>query len=129
MTKLIIQIPCYNEEETLPVTLAALPRTLLGVDQIVWLIVNDGSTDRTVEVAREHGVNHIVSFTHNQGLAKAFIAGLEASLRAGADIIVNTDADNQYCADDIPRLIEPILEGKADIVIGARPINEIAHFS
>lgn len=127
--KLIIQIPCYNEEATLAVTLAALPRSLPGIDSIEWLIINDGSTDRTADVAREHGADHIVSFTRNQGLAKAFIAGLEASLRAGADIIVNTDADNQYSADDIPRLVEPILEGRADIVIGARPINEIEHFS
>ena len=129
MTKLIIQIPCYNEEETLGIALSALPRSVAGVDSVEWLIINDGSTDRTVEVARRYGVDHVVSFTQNQGLAKAFIAGLEASLRAGADIIVNTDADNQYSAEDIPRLIEPILEGKADIVIGARPINEIKHFS
>jgi len=129
MTKLIIQIPCYNEEASLPITLAALPREIAGVDVIEWLIIDDGSTDRTVEVARQFGVDHIVSFPHNQGLAKAFIAGLEACLRAGADVIVNTDADNQYCADDIPSLIEPILSGKAEIVIGARPISEIAHFS
>jgi glycosyltransferase involved in cell wall biosynthesis len=129
MTKLIIQIPCYNEEATLGVTLSALPRQLPGVDTIEWLIINDGSDDRTVDVARQFGVDHIVSFSHNQGLAKAFMAGLEASLRAGADIIVNTDADNQYCADDIPNLIEPILMGKAEIVIGARPITEIEHFS
>jgi glycosyltransferase involved in cell wall biosynthesis len=129
MTKLIIQIPCYNEEATLGVTLAALPREIPGVDSVEWLIINDGSTDRTVDVARNLGVDHVVSFSHNQGLAKAFMAGLEASLRAGADIIVNTDADNQYCADDIPSLIEPILMGKAEIVIGARPITEIRHFS
>jgi glycosyltransferase involved in cell wall biosynthesis len=129
MTKLIIQIPCYNEEATLGITLAALPRQLPGVDTIEWLIINDGSTDRTLDVARQYGVDHVVSFTHNQGLAKAFMAGLEASLRAGADIIVNTDADNQYCADDIPNLIEPILSGKAEIVVGARPISEIKHFS
>jgi glycosyltransferase involved in cell wall biosynthesis len=129
MTKLIIQIPCYNEEATLGVTLAALPREILGVDTIEWLIINDGSSDRTVDIARQFGVDHIVSFSHNQGLAKAFMAGLEASLRAGADIIVNTDADNQYCADDIPNLIEPILMGKAEIVIGARSITDIQHFS
>ncbi|HVG20713.1 MAG TPA: glycosyltransferase family 2 protein [Blastocatellia bacterium] len=129
MTKLIIQIPCYNEEATLGVTLSALPRQIPGVDTIEWLIINDGSDDATVDVARRYGVDHIVSFAHNQGLAKAFMAGLEASLRAGADIIVNTDADNQYCADDIPNLIEPILMGKAEIVIGARPITEIEHFS
>jgi glycosyltransferase involved in cell wall biosynthesis len=129
MTKLIIQIPCYNEEATLGVTLAALPRALPGIDRIEWLVIDDGSTDRTVEVARQAGVHHVIGFPHNQGLAKAFMAGLEASLRAGADIIVNTDADNQYCADDIPHLIEPILAGKAEIVIGARPIGEIKHFS
>lgn len=129
MTKLIIQIPCYNEEESLGITLSALPRQLLGIDHVEWLIINDGSTDSTVDVARRFGVDHIVSFPHNQGLAKAFMAGLEASLRAGADIIVNTDADNQYCAGDIPALIEPILAGKAEIVIGARSISEIKHFS
>ncbi|HTG14193.1 MAG TPA: glycosyltransferase family 2 protein [Blastocatellia bacterium] len=129
MTKLIIQIPCYNEEATLGVTLAALPRELPGVDSVEWLIVNDGSQDGTLDVARRFSCDHIVSFSRNQGLAKAFMAGLEASLRAGADIIVNTDADNQYSADDIPSLIEPILAGRADIVIGARPIQEIEHFS
>ena len=129
MTKLIIQIPCYNEEATLGVTLSALPRELPGIDEIEWLIINDGSTDRTVEVARDWGVDRIVSFPQNQGLAKGFMAGLEASLKAGADIIVNTDADNQYCADDIPKLIEPILSGEAEIVIGARPISQIRHFS
>jgi glycosyltransferase involved in cell wall biosynthesis len=129
MTKLIIQIPCYNEEETLAVTLAPLPRQLPGVDCIEWLIIDDGSKDGTVEVAEQCGVDHIVRLSHNQGLARAFIAGLEASLQAGADIIVNTDADNQYSADDIPKLIEPILNGKAEIVIGARPIEQIEHFS
>jgi len=129
MIKVIIQIPCYNEEATLGITLSALPRKLPGVDRIEWLIIDDGSIDRTVEVARTYGVDHIVRLAHNQGLAKAFMAGLEACLRAGADIIVNTDADNQYCADDIPRLIEPILSGKAEIVIGARPIDQIRHFS
>src|SRR5215216_1227203 len=129
MTKLIIQIPCYNEEATLGLTLSALPRELPGVDVIEWLIVNDGSTDRTVEVARQCGVDHVVNFPNNQGLAKAFMAGLEASLRAGADIIVNTDADNQYCAADIPSLIEPILLGRAEIVVGSRPISEIKHFT
>ena len=127
--KLIIQIPCYNEEKTLSVTLNALPRQIKGIQEIEWLIINDGSTDRTVGVALAHGVDHIVNFTKNQGLAKAFMAGLEASLRAGADIIVNTDADNQYCANDIPKLIEPILSGKTDIVVGSRPIAEIEHFS
>ncbi|WP_421656394.1 glycosyltransferase family 2 protein [Leptothermofonsia sp. ETS-13] len=129
MTKLIIQIPCFNEEATLGLTLAELPRQVAGVDRVEWLIINDGSTDRTVEVARSHGVDHIVSFDHNQGLARAFMAGLEASLKAGADIIVNTDADNQYCAADIPALIEPIVLGRAEIVIGARPIRRIKHFS
>ena len=129
MTKLIIQIPCYNEELTLGTTLSALPRHIPGIDQIEWLIVNDGSRDRTVEVAKEYGVDHIISFSTNQGLAKAFMAGLEASLRAGADIIVNTDADNQYCADDIPKLVQPILLGQAEMVIGARPIWQTRHFS
>jgi glycosyltransferase involved in cell wall biosynthesis len=129
MTKLIIQIPCYNEAETLPTTLSFLPRELPGIDKIEWLVINDGSIDETVEVARAHGVDHIVNFDHNQGLAKAFMAGIEACLRAGADIIVNTDADNQYCADDIPRLIQPILLGQAEIVVGARPIHKIKHFS
>jgi len=129
MTKLIIQIPCYNEERTLGITLSALPRQLPGIDQIEWLIINDGSRDRTVEVAKEFGVDHIVNFSTNQGLARGFMAGLEACLRAGADIIVNTDADNQYCADDIPLLIQPILLGQAEMVVGARPIWETKHFS
>jgi glycosyltransferase involved in cell wall biosynthesis len=129
MKKLIIQIPCYNEEESIGITLSALPREVPGVDVVEWLIVDDGSVDGTAEIARGFGVDHIVSFPRNQGLARAFVAGVEASLRAGADIIVNTDADNQYCADDIPALVEPILSGKADIVIGARPISEIRHFS
>ncbi len=129
MTKLIIQIPCYNEEATLGVALSELPRQVPGIDEVEWLIINDGSVDRTVEVAKACGVDHIVSFEHNQGLAKGFMAGLEACLNAGADIIVNTDADNQYCAADIPKLIEPILEGSAELVIGARPISKIEHFS
>jgi glycosyltransferase involved in cell wall biosynthesis len=129
MTKLIIQIPCYNEERTLGTTLSALPRYLPGIDKIEWLVINDGSRDRTVEVAKEHGVDHIVSFPTNQGLAKGFMAGLEAGLKAGADIIVNTDADNQYCADDIPKLVQPILLGQADMVVGARPIWQTKHFS
>lgn len=129
MTKLIIQIPCYNEERTLGTTLAALPRHLPGIDTIEWLVINDGSKDRTVEVAKANGVDHIVQFTTNQGLAKAFMAGLQASLKAGADIIVNTDADNQYCADDIPQLIKPILSGQAEIVVGARPIWQTKQFS
>ncbi|OKH25270.1 glycosyl transferase [Hydrococcus rivularis NIES-593] len=127
--KLIIQIPCYNEEATLGLTLSQLPRQIPGIDRVEWLIINDGSFDRTVEVAKACGVDHIVNFDHNQGLAKAFMAGIEACLLAGADIIVNTDADNQYCADDIPKLIEPILAGTAEIVVGARPIQDIKHFS
>jgi len=129
MTKLIIQIPCYNEEATLGTTLSSLPREIPGVNVVEWLIIDDGSTDRTVEVALAHGVDHVVRFLHNQGLAKVFMAGLEACLKAGADIIVNTDADNQYCSVDIPKLIEPILSGRAEIVVGARPIAEIKHFS
>lgn len=129
MTKVIIQIPCFNEEKSLPITLADLPRTLPGVDRVEWLIINDGSRDKTSEVAKAHGVDHIVELGHNQGLARAFQAGLRHSLKMGADIIVNTDADNQYCADDIPKLIEPILQGQAQIVVGARPIRDIRHFS
>ena len=127
--KLIIQIPCFNEEETLPATLADLPREVPGFDSVEWLIVDDGSRDRTVEVARRHGVDHIVQLSHNQGLAAAFMAGLEAALHAGADVIVNTDGDNQYRASFIPDLTAPILERRAQIVIGARPITTIAHFS
>ncbi len=129
MTKLIIQIPCYNEEQTLGITLEELPRQLPGIETVEWLVIDDGSRDRTVEVAKACGVDHIVRLSHNQGLAKAFMSGLEASLKAGADIIVNTDADNQYCAGDIPQLIQPILLKEAEIVIGARPIKTIRHFS
>jgi len=129
LTKLIIQIPCYNEEATLGATLADLPRELPGIDQVEWLIIDDGSRDQTVEVAKASGVDHIVRHPKNQGLAKAFMSGLRASLAAEADIIVNTDADNQYCADDIPHLIEPILLKQAEIVVGARPITQIPHFS
>lgn len=127
--KLIIQIPCYNEAGTLAIALAELPRELPGIDKIEWLIIDDGSTDETVEVARANGVDHIVQHHTNVGLARAFMTGLQASLALGADIIVNTDADNQYCASDIPALVAPILEGKAQYVIGTRPISEIAHFS
>ena len=127
--KLVIQIPCYNEEQTLPATLADLPREVPGFDTVEWLIVDDGSTDRTVEVAREHGVDHVICQSHNQGLATAFLTGLEAALRVGADVIVNTDGDNQYCAACIPDLTTPILEKRAQIVVGARPISTIAHFS
>jgi glycosyltransferase involved in cell wall biosynthesis len=127
--KLIIQIPCWNEQEQLPTTLAALPHELSGVDEVEWLVVDDGSTDRTVEVAREQGVDHVVRLTNNKGLATAFQAGLDACLKLGADIVVNTDADNQYNADDIPKLIAPILAGNADMVIGDREIHSIDHFS
>lgn len=127
--KLIIQIPCYNEAETLEIALNDLPKKLDGIDEIEYLIINDGSQDNTVEVARNWGVHHIVSFKQNKGLAKGFMAGLDGCLRNGADIIVNTDADNQYCGEDIQKLIQPILDGKADMVIGARPIDETEHFS
>jgi glycosyltransferase involved in cell wall biosynthesis len=127
--KLIIQIPCYNEEETLSATLQDLPCKLPGVDEIDVLVIDDGSTDNTVEVARQHGVQHIVSLTKNKGLAMGFMAGLDACLRLGADIIVNTDADNQYCGEDIAKLVEPILKGQADIVVGNRQVNGIEHFS
>ncbi len=127
--KLIIQIPCYNEAETLKIALDALPKKIEGIDEIEYLIINDGSSDDTMKIAKEWGVHHIVSFSSNKGLAKGFMAGLDGCLSHGADIIVNTDADNQYCADDIPKLISPILEGKADIVIGARPIDDTEHFS
>ena len=127
--KLIIQIPCYNEAETLAITLNDLPKELLGIDTIEYLIINDGSKDDTVRIAKEWGVHHVVNFACNRGLAKAFMAGLDASLRNGADIIVNTDADNQYPGDDIAKLIRPIIEGQADFVIGARPIDKTAHFS
>lgn len=127
--KLIIQIPCYNEAETLEIALNDLPRQLDGIDEIEYLIINDGSRDNTVEVAKAWGVHHIVNFKQNKGLAKGFMAGLDEALRNGADIIVNTDADNQYCAADIQTLIQPILDGKADYVVGARPIDETEHFS
>jgi glycosyltransferase involved in cell wall biosynthesis len=127
--KLIIQIPCHNEESSLPIAFASLPKSLPGVDTVETLVINDGSTDRTVEVARELGVNHVVGFPRNQGLAKAFMLGIRSCLERGADIIVNTDADNQYDARDIPALIEPLLAGRAEIVIGARPITSIEHFS
>ncbi|WP_429950375.1 hypothetical protein IGJ55_000841 [Enterococcus sp. AZ170] len=127
--KLIIQIPCYNEAETLEIALNDLPKRISGIDEIEVLIINDGSQDNTVEVARNWGVNYVVNFKRNKGLAKGFMAGLDACLRNGADIIVNTDADNQYNGADIAKLVQPILEGKTDIVIGERPIAETEHFS
>ena len=127
--KLIIQIPCYNEADTLPLTLADLPRSLPGVDRIEYLVVDDGSHDDTAEVARALGVHHVVQFARNRGLARAFAAGLEASVLNGADIIVNTDADNQYQGADVARLVEPILDGKADIVVGDREVADVPSFS
>lgn len=127
--KLIIQIPCYNEAETLEITLNDLPQHIDGIDTIEYLIINDGSQDNTVEVAKNWGVHHVISFNRNKGLAKGFIAGLDACCKLGADIIVNTDADNQYSGADIETIVRPILEGRADIVIGERPIDEIEHFS
>ncbi len=127
--KLIIQIPCYNEAETLEIALNDLPKQIDGIDEIEYLIINDGSKDNTVEVARNWGVNYVVDLKRNKGLAKGFMAGLDACLRNGADIIVNTDADNQYCADDIEKIVRPILEGKTDIVIGARPVDDTEHWS
>jgi glycosyltransferase involved in cell wall biosynthesis len=127
--KLIIQIPCFNEEQTLPQTLRDLPREISGIDEIEWLVVDDGSTDRTIDAARAGGVDHIVRLTNNRGLAAGFQAGLDACLKLGADVIVNTDADNQYVADDIPKLLAPILAGNADMVIGDRETDKIEHFS
>jgi glycosyltransferase involved in cell wall biosynthesis len=127
--KLIIQIPCFNERETLRDTLADLPRAIDGVDSIEVLIIDDGSTDGTSELARELGVNHVVRFPQNRGLAKGFMAGIDACLRLGADVIVNTDADNQYCGADIPALIRPIVDGKADLVVGDRQVEQIDQFS
>src|ERR1051325_1745645 len=127
--KLIIQIPCFNEEDQLPATLSDLPRELPGVDAIEWLIIDDGSTDRTVEVARAQGVEHIVRLTKNKGLAAACQAGLDACLKLGADVVVNTDADNQYSGADIPKLVAPILAGRADMVVGDRDTGPIEHSS
>jgi glycosyltransferase involved in cell wall biosynthesis len=129
MRKLIIQIPAFNEEAVLPVTLSELPREVHGFETVEWLVIDDGSTDRTVEVAREHGVDHVVKLTSNRGLATAFQAGLDAGLKLGADVIVNTDADNQYSAADIPALVAPIVAGNADMVIGNREVANIEHFS
>jgi glycosyltransferase involved in cell wall biosynthesis len=127
--KLIIQIPCLNEEHQLPTTLAALPRHVSGFESVEWLIIDDGSTDHTVEVAREQGVDHIIRLTNNKGLATAFQAGLDACLKLGADVIVNTDADNQYSAHDIPALVGPVLSGEADMVVGDRNVMGLEHFS
>jgi glycosyltransferase involved in cell wall biosynthesis len=127
--KVIIQVPCFDEEDVLPGTLADLPRELPGIDEVEWLVVDDGSRDRTAEVAREHGVHHVVRHLRRQGLAQAFLTGINAAVARGADIIVNTDADNQYDARDIPRLVQPILDGEAHMVVGDRPIGEIRHFS
>lgn len=127
--KLIIQIPCLNEEDQLPLSLGALPRAVEGFDEVEWLVIDDGSDDRTVEVARELGVDHIVGFPKNRGLAAAFQAGLDAALKLGADVIVNTDADNQYDAASIPDLVAPILRGEADLVIGDRDVRTVQQFS
>ena len=129
MRKLIIQIPCLNEAATLPVTLASLPRSVPGFDSVEWLVIDDGSTDDTAAVARQNGADHVLRHNTNLGLASAFMTGLEQSLRLGADVIVNTDADNQYDARDIPKLVAPVLDGTAQIVVGARPIDDIEHFS
>lgn len=128
-TKVIVMAPCYNEEETLPLVLETIPKSIAGVDSIETLIVDDGSTDRTVEVAKSHGVTHIVRHVGNKGLARAFSTGIQYALEESADIIVNTDGDNQYPQQDIPKLIQPILDGEADIVIGDRQTGKIAHFS
>ena len=127
--KLIIQIPCLNEEATLPETLADLPREVDGITDVEWLIIDDGSTDATVDVAVANGVDHIVRLTNNRGLAAGFQAGLDACLKLGADVIVNTDADNQYYGADISKLVEPIIDGRADMVIGDRQTDTIEHFS
>lgn len=127
--KLIIQVPCFNEEATLPLTIADLPRDVPGVDVVEWLVIDDGSADSTVEVARRLGVDHIVSHPHNRGLAAAFMTGIDACLRAGADVIVNTDADNQYHGGSIADLVGPVLAGEADMVVGERPIAHIDDFS
>ena len=127
--KLIIQIPCFNEEETFPCTVNDLPKQIEGIDQIEYLIINDGSIDNTVQVARELGVHHVVNFPNNRGLAKGFMAGIDACLKLGADIIVNTDGDNQYKGDNIEKLIQPILKGEADVVVGDRQVDKVKHFS
>ena len=127
--KLIIQIPCYNEQYALPITLQSMPKKIKSIDIIEYLIIDDGSTDKTIEVAKINGVHHIVKLPRHSGLAKAFMKGMETCLKLDADIIVNIDADNQYCADDIEKLVEPIIENRAEIVVGERPINSIEDFS
>ena len=127
--RLVIQIPCFNEATELPATLADLPRDVPGFEEVRWLVIDDGSTDATSEIAKAHGADAIVKLTQNKGLAVAFQAGLDASLKMGADVIVNTDADNQYSAADIPRLVEPIIQGKADLVVGTRDIANHREFS
>src|SRR5437588_7928015 len=127
--KLIIQIPCFDEEQQLPVTLASLPRQIEGFDAVEWLVIDDGSTDRTIEVAREYDVDHVVRLTNHKGLAAAFQAGLDAGLKLGADVIVNTDADNQYEGADVPKLVAPIVRGEADMVVGDRQVENVEHRS
>src|SRR5919201_2750128 len=127
--KLIIQIPCFNEAQQLPQTLAVLPRDVEGFDAVEWLVIDDGSSDETIAVARELGVDHLVRLTNNKGLATAFQAGIDTALKLGADVIVNTDADNQYYGPDIPRLVRPIVEGRADMVVGDREVTGVEHFS
>ena len=127
--KVIIQIPAYNEEGSLPITLRQLPRQLNGVDEVEWLIINDGSRDETISAAIAENVDYVISHRSNLGLAQAFLSGMTAALHFGADIIVNTDADNQYCAKDIQKLIAPILNNRAEYVIGTRPVKDIRHWS
>ena len=127
--KLIIQIPCYNESAMLPIVLNSLPKKMTGFDSIEWLVIDDGSNDNTIEIAKENGVDHIIRHTRNCGLARTFMTGINACLSLGADVIVNIDGDYQYDGRDIPKIVRPILEGTADIVIGSRPIDTLSHFS